>query len=303
MKKLLAIMLSLLLLVGMLSGCGGAKSEAVMDGMDGMMGGTGGSANGAPKEESSLSSTSDSAGVPQLENQKLVRKIWLDAETEELDPLLDAIDQRIRELSGYVEEREVHNGSAYSGSRYRYASVTVRIPVDSLDDFVAHVTENANIVSTNETVDNITLSYVATQSRITALETEQTRLLELLAQAENMEDLLKIEERLTKVRTELEEVTSQLRLYDNMVDYGTVYLNISEVREYTVVEEPETVWERIGAGFMDSLKNLGTFFTELFIFVVVAIPYLLPIALVVGGIIVIVKLKKRNKKEPPNTEE
>ena len=299
MKKGFVIMLSLLLLVGMLSGCGGAKSEAVMDGM---MGGTGGSSNGVPKEESSLSSATGSAGVPQLENQKLVRKIWLDAETEDLDPLLTAVDQRISELSGYVEEREVHNGSASSGSRYRYASVTVRIPVDSLDGFIAHVTENANIISTNETVDNITLSYVATQSRITALETEQTRLLELLAQAENMEDLLKIEKRLTEVRTELEEVTSQLRLYDNMVDYGTVYLNISEVREYTVVEEPETVWERIGAGFMESLKNLGTFFTELFILVVVGIPYLLPIVLVVGVIIVIVKLKKRSKKEPPNTE-
>ena len=32
-------------------------------------------------------------------------------------------------------------------------------------------------------------------------------------------------------------------------------LTLSEVKEYTVVEEPETLWERIGTGFMNSLKG------------------------------------------------
>ena len=126
--------------------------------------------------------------------------------------------------------------------------------------------------------------------------------MELLAKAETMEDLLKIESRLTDVRTELEEVTSQLRLYDNLVDYGTIYLNLCEVREYTVVEEPETVWQRIGSGFMESLKNLGTFFTELFVFVIVALPYLAVIALVAVGIVLLIKFRKRKPKKPIQTD-
>lgn len=289
MKKLLAIVILVLFVTGMFSGCSVASESS----KDMAVGGYEGS---AMDNAGALTDTAGSTDVPQLENQKLVRKVWLDAETEDLDQLLAAVDERISQLSGYVEEREVYNGSGTS-RRNRYANITIRIPVDSLSEFIEHVTENANITSTNETSENITLSYVATQSRITALETEQTRLLELLAMAESMEDLLKIEERLTEVRTDLEEVTSQLRVYDNMVDYGTVYLDIREVREYTVTEEPETVWERIGNGFVRSVKNVVTILRELFIFFIVAIPYLAVPALLVAAVILLVKLRKYRKKK------
>ena len=302
MKKKITLVLALLLTAALLFGCGAASKDGYM---------SAGSANGSPEREEVLTdsimqesaqskpgesgSGSTSASIT---NQKLVRKLWLNGETENLDSLLGQIQQRITELGGYVEAREVLNNTRKTSSRT--ASLTVRIPADRLDDFVSHVSDNANITSSSETTDDITLSYVATQSRITALETEQTRLLELLAKAETMEDILQIDARLTDVRTELEEVTSQLRVYDNMVSYGTVYLSLSEVKEYTVTEEPETVWERIGAGFTGSLKNLGTFFTELFVFIVVALPYLIPTAIVVVAIILLIK--KRSKKRNPPTD-
>lgn len=290
MKKQLMLLITLLTVAALLFGCG-AKSEAMMD-----MGNADNSFNGDKTPE--LSGSADTSTVPDADGQKLVRKLRISAETEDLDALLTAIDEKITELSGYIEARDIHNGSQYSGYRYRSASMTVRIPVDNMASFVSHVQDHTNITTSSETVENITLTYVATQSRITALETEQTRLLELLAQAENMEDLLKIEERLTQVRTELEKVTSQLRLYDNMVDYATITLDIDEVGEYTPVEDaPETVWQRIGRGFVKSLKGLGSFFTELFVFLVVASPYLLFIGLVILGIIFLCKRKKKNKKQ------
>ena len=85
-------------------------------------------------------------------------------------------------------------------------------------------------------------------------QTEQERLLQLLEQAESIEDIITIEQRLSDVRYQLESMESQLRSYDNQVDYSTVYLYIDEVEVYTPVEE-ETTWERISAGFMDSLKE------------------------------------------------
>lgn len=297
MKKLLALTLTLLLVAAMLFGCGAKSNDAA----------EGGSANRYESDEiydkEISGSTTDSSAAPQQTNQKLVRKVWLNAETEDLDALLATVDSRITELSGYVENREVYNGSNYASRRYRTASLTIRIPADKLDEFVGQVTENSNIVSQNETTENITLSYADTESRQKALEVEQTRLLELLAKAESMEDILKIEERLTQVRTELEEVTSRLRVYDNMVDYGTIYLEINEVREYTVVEEPETVWERIGTGFMESLEILGNFFVELFVFLIVALPFLVPIGLVITALILLRKRAKRKKNPQPKEEE
>lgn len=302
MKRRMLLVTVLLLTASLLFGCA-AQS------LDGASGGNSylGAVTDSIKQESLTNpGESGSGGTSEsLTNQKLVRKVWINAETDDMDPLLTQIEQRIAELGGYVQAREVYNGSSTNSKRYRNASFTVRIPADKLDSFVNHVSENSNITSTNETADDITLSYVATQSRITALETEQTRLLELLAKAETMDDLLQIESRLTDVRTELEEVTSQLRLYDNMVDYGTIYLKVEEVREYTVTEEPETLWERIGTGFMESLENLGSFFTELFVLLVVSLPYLIILAVAVLALILVIKLsnKKRKTKKEPSKEE
>lgn len=291
MKRYCAWILALLLTMCLFCSCGAESAANDM----------GYAADGKAELEDvtvqeSIASSAGTGNTAMPEGKKIVRKLWLDAETENLDELLSNIDQRIAQLDGYIEQREVYHGSTRTSRSHRYANITIRIPVAQMHEFAAHVSQNANVTSSNETAENITLTYVATESRMKALETEQTRLLELLAKAENMDDLLQIESRLTDVRTELEEVTSQLRVYDNLVDYGTIHLNLSEVKEFTVVEEPDTVWERMGKGFMESLKTLGTVLTELFVFLVCALPWLIPVALLVTFLLLWHRLRKRNTK-------
>ena len=301
MRKYLVWLLVLTLCFGLLTGCGGAKNAAVDT--DGLRGALNDAAEGALEYSqetgtSSLSGAGNTITPINATNQKLIRKFHIEAETEDLDALLDAITEKTKQLGGYFEQQEIYNGSPSSQRRYRRGTLTIRIPAENLDEFVAKVTEESNIVSSNETTDDVTLNYVAIESRIAALETEQTRLLELLSEAETTKDLLEIEKRLTEVRTDLESITSELRVMDNQVNYGTVNLSVSEVKEYTVVEEPETVWQRIGTGFMNSLKGLGNFFTNLFVFIIVASPYLVFIAVIVVGILLIIRAtRKRKKKE------
>ena len=241
-------------------------------------------------------STETNSGAPT--QRKWIVTINLRAETEDLDTLLANLNQRITELGGYVEDSNIYNGSAYNNShRYRNASLTLRIPADQADQFTEQVAQASNVISSNKTMDDITLNYVSVESRMKALQVEEERLLELLAKAENMSDLLEIEARLTDVRYELERVTSQLRVYDNQVDYATIYLDISEVKEYTVVEE-QTVWQRIGTGFVESLKSVGNFFVEIFVFLLANLPVLLLLGGVAWGIVFLCRrgMKKYREK-------
>lgn len=295
LRRLFAVLLVLALL---LTGCGAE------------MAGNSAPADKAEFERASMPNESinsgESGSVAMPTNQKLIRKIWLEVETEEMDTLLGGVEAKIAELGGYVESRQMQNGSAYAARRYRYGSLTVRIPAEKLDAFVGDVSGVCNVVSNRETTEDVTLSYVESESRVIALETEQTRLLELLAQAETMDDILQIENRLTQIRGELEKVKSTLRVYDNQVNYGTVYLNITEVKEYTVVEpEPETLWQRMGKGLSDSWKSLVEGLGDFAVFLVSALPYLVLIGLIVTGIVLLrrrCKKKKETKEEPPKTE-
>ena len=309
MKKLTALFLSLLLVLS-LAACGGSSKatqaapadyamveEVAMEAPAAMATGASNSLRGAGE--------TGSTALP--ENRKWVITVNMDAETEDLDGLMAGLDAEINALAGYVEDQEVYNGSSYASRRHRNASLTIRIPADRVEEFTAAVSGIANVVNTNVSRDDITLQYVDTESRVTALKTEETRLLELLAQAETMSDLLEIEARLSDVRYELESYSSRLRVYDNQVDYATIYLYISEVQEYTPVAE-KTVWERIRDGFKSSIEGVTEGFVDFFVWVIANSPYLLVWAVVIAVAIVIlkklpkVKLRKRNKKNT-NSEE
>lgn len=188
-------------------------------------------------------------------DRKLIKTVNMDVETREYDKLLSAVENKVTELGGYIESLDAYNGSTYYSYRStRNANLTIRIPKDRLEEFQNTVSELGNVTSRSENVQDVTLTYVDLQSHRDALQTEQERLLQLLEQAESIEDIITIEQRLSDVRYQLESMESQLRSYDNQVDYSTVYLYIDEVEVYTPVEE-ETTWERISAGFMDMLKE------------------------------------------------
>ena len=287
-QKLIVLILCVLLLLGM-AGCS-AADYAANSGM---------SSDYIAKEEGALNADS-SIALP--ENRKLIQTVRMEVETEDLDAVLQQIDSRIAQLGGYIETSNVQNGSAYSNKRYRSASVTVRIPAKDLSDFIDKVGELTNVVSSQKTVEDITLNYVSTESRMKALQAEEARLLELMAQAKTLDELLTVEKRLTDVRTELEQVTSALRVLDNQVDYATIHLSIEEVKEFTEVNEPENIWQRIGVGFTKSLKGVGNLLVELFVFVVIAIPYIAIIAVMFLGIALIVRLNKRKKSKKQAAE-
>ena len=291
MKHIFTLFLLGLLICSLLAGCA-ANMDSNVNGKGQMLQSPGAAGEGIYDSASNQETT-------EIIGRKLIRTITIQAETKDLDALMADLDAQLATLGGYVQNKQVH-GSASENSQ-RYASMTLRIPAEKLDEFVQHVEDNTNITSNRETAEDITLTYVAVESRLTALQTEEQRLLELLAEAKDMSDLLQIEDRLTEVRTELEQVKSQLQVYDNQVSYGTVYLTVKEVTEYTVVEEPETVWERIGSGFTNSLKKLGNFFVELFVFIIVALPYL--VVLAVPGVVIWILIKLRKKKNRAEKDE
>ncbi|MBQ9490468.1 MAG: DUF4349 domain-containing protein [Lachnospiraceae bacterium] len=257
--------------------------------------------NGKSGNES-LSNTSAS-------KRKLIKNVSMSVETQEYETLMTNLETRVKELGGYIQNLESYNGSNYNDN-YNYksgtfakrnASIVIRIPQQKLDDFVSTVSELSNVINRRESVEDVTLQYVDVKSHKESLQVEQARLLELLERAENLEDIITLENRLTSVRYQIESMESTLRTYDDLVDYSTVNLQITEVEVYTPVEEKqETNWERMTNGFVESLIDVRDGFINFGIWFVVHIPYLLIWAVVITVILLIIKkLRKKSsgKKE------
>ena len=224
--------------------------------------------------------------------RKLIRTVNLSMETLEFEGFISALQKAVAEAGGYIESSDI-SGNSYNYSRSRYASFTCRVPSAKLDGFLNAIGGIGNITSSNENQVDVTLSYVDTEARISSLQTEYDRLLELLAQAESVDSLISLEARLSDVRYQLESYKSQLRTYDNLVDYSTVSISVSEVLRVTSPEE-KSAWSRIQTGFSDSLYSVGVGAVDFFVWFVANIPYFVVIAVIVLIIVLIIKLCLRN---------
>ena len=283
MKKGICLLLALLLL---LTGCGSSsmKSDTVAE--------TWAASYDSGYGEDALETNGSENSLDNLpQGRKFIIRMDITAEAQELEPALQTVTDRLTALGGYVEDQYIYNGSLYSGRRYRNADLTLRVPADKLSELIAAVEETGNV----------TLQYVDTESRIAALKTEQTRLLELMEQAETMSDLLEIESRLTEVRGELERYASQLKVLDNQIDYATVNLSLSEVTEYTPVVEKSRL-EKIRDGFVSSVKGVGNLILDFISFVLMNIPYILLFGLILWGLLALVKRHRRKHPKKPKAE-
>lgn len=235
----------------------------------------------------------------QADGRKLIKTVDLYAETEQYDMLLVGLEAQIAELGGYVEYQYQYNGSSYSNyDETRNAHLSVRIPAKRLDEFVRKVGEQCNITNKEERVEDVTLQYVDLESRKKALVIEQDRLLELLEKAETVEDIITIEQRLSEVRYELENMESQLRTLNNRIDYSTINIDIREVKRLTPTEE-KSAWDKMKNGFTRSIYRIGDGMKNGFIWFVINIPYFVIWILVIVVILVIVRtiIKKEERKK------
>lgn len=238
--------------------------------------------------------------------RKLIKNVDLQVETETFDDLLATVEEKTQRAGGYIEQSYTYNGSNYYGGGTRNASLTIRIPAENLNGFLSAVSEISNVISRNESVLDVTLQYVDLESHKKVLLAEQSRLLELLEQAETIEDIISLESRLSEVRYQIESMESQLRTMDNQVSYSTVELYIDEVKKLTPVKE-QTVWQKMSTGFVNSLYQVGNGILDFGIGLVISLPYLFLWAVIILilaliPMIIIKRKRKKNRIAPQKSE-
>lgn len=303
--KMAATVLAAVMMLGC-AGCGAKTESAVsMDSAPRAANtasfGTGDMPELAAEEAAEKEVTEDAAVKAwDMTDRKLIKTVSMEVETKEFDKALDSVEREADALGGYIESMETYNGSAYSDYRTtRQASLTIRIPKEALEEFLTTVSGISNVTRSSENVEDVTLTYVDLESHKEALETEQKRLLSLLEQAETVEDIITIESRLSEVRYQLESMESQLRTFDNRIDYSTVYLSVDEVEVFSPAQE-ENTWSRIRDGFVNSIRNIAEGCKELAIWFLIKLPYFVCIAVI--AVLVIKKTKKRRKQTAEQKE-
>ena len=168
--------------------------------------------------EDSGARAADYAGIERL----IVRTASLSLVVPDTQAALDEINSLVDELEGYIVQSKV-----YQYQEGLQASVTFRIPADSLDQALTRVRDLASEVR-NENVsgEDMTEEYVDLQSRLRHLQATEQRLLEFLEEAEDTEAALAVYDQLRQVQGEMEQVKGRMQYLEQSAAMATVSVEI-----------------------------------------------------------------------------
>lgn len=262
MKRLLALLMTLMLLAG-LCACGSGNSGATS--ADSPSSSTGGSealtdmetgwSNGSAQDGQEESEGQSSASAYQ--DAKLIRRARLQVQTETFDQAAQALEELVAQCGGYFEHASVEGGSLRNQNANRYGDYTIRLPQDQFDAFLGRTGELGYVVSQSETSENVSQQYYDTQAHLKAQRTKQERLLALLEKADTMETIVALEDALSDVEYEIESLTTTLNQYDSLISFSTVQLTLEEVGTITAVPgERDSLGQRMAAGIQSSFRGL-----------------------------------------------
>lgn len=288
-----------MLTVGLLSGCGSksaasmteetAVAEAPAESYSMDAAADYGTGNGSMMPAAEGSGETGSA----VQGSKRIYTATLQLETTGFDEAVSALTELVDGSGGWVSSSSVSNQS----SSYRYADLTVRVPVEKYRDFLTQAGELCHLLYTQEYVDDVTEAYYDAAGRLETQQIKLERLQKLLAQAEKMEDIITIESAISETEQMIDSLSGTLQHYDSQVDYATVNISLQEVGKLSNVEEPTaTLGGRLAAAFTSGCRSFLTAAEDLLVALVYSWVWLVILAAAV--IVVVRRLKKRGVRLP-----
>ena len=305
MRKGLLLTAVLVLTAAMLLGCAAQKSAQYSYGGD-----SGPSAPAENAGDSAEMSSQEIAGIAGLgaasDSQKLIYIGEMEIESEQFEADYAALKEQVSAMGGYLAGETLSGTAPVAyGDAGRYGELVARIPTEHFQAFLDDTDGRMDIVRRHVDVQDITEYYYDNEARIELLETRYAKLEEHLRSAERMEDIIALEQEMSEILSELDELKGTRRHLDHQVAYSTLTIEIREVvRSSGVATSKEGVGSRMGEAFNGTLRAIGVFFENAAVFLVGASPLLLILAVIALAVLFCVRAgKKRRAKRAESQKE
>lgn len=284
-KRTLATLVVVALLVT--AGCSTASDSPEQSGGEAREAATdaaGTSGNGAGSGDAAEEGTPGTGA-----NRKLVHTAELTVRVDDFQATESNLTTAVRSHGGYVGDATMRT-EEYGNETYTEGTLVLRVPVDNYSAFLSAAKGEGMVLKSNENVDDVTREYVDLEARLENLRRQRDRLRGLYEQANDTEDVLAVEERLSAVQGEIERTEARLRTLQNQVSYATVTVHVREERPER--EPPErTHWYDTGvvAAFLDSVDGVVVTLRALAVGAAYVAPYLLVFGVPALGLVALLR--------------
>lgn len=236
------------------------------------------------------------------DSRLLIRNVSITLETATYQTTYDSIIEAISKNGAYIENSNV-TGTGKKNNLHE-ATIVIRVPAENMDALIKALDGNGTVTSSSESVQDVTLEYIDMESRISSLKTERDSITKLLEQADDLDTILELQDKISEINYEIENYESSLLVMQNQITYSTLTLNIKEVIEETEVADSEEVRNTtLGDKMWAALKGSLNFLLILGQGILIVLSALLPVIVIIGIPVTIVLIVRHRKKKAKKEEE
>ena len=170
-------------------------------------------------------------------DRKIIFTAGLDLEVEDVARAFNDVSRVASSHGGFVEGSSLSLRSERDGERREFGWLNLRIPISQYQDtlLALRTLRNGMVLSEESQATEITEEYTDTESRIHNLEATEARYLALLAEAETIEDILRVDDRIKPVRLEIDRLRGRLNLLDDLTEMASVNVTLAPREEFVAV--------------------------------------------------------------------
>lgn len=200
--------------------------------------------------QQNLSTPSKDSQV-EISEQKLITRSNLQIETESLTNSQEKMDEFIETYSAYIS-----NSQQQTINNRRFYSYTIKVPADNFSELMLDLESLGEVEEKQISSQDVTENYIDLQTRKKNLTAQEDKYRQLLDQTETVDEVLKVEKELNRVRTEIERIENQLNYYDSRVELSTIQLRLFEPEPFiSQYRLPDTLRQAV-RGFVNSIHRI-----------------------------------------------
>lgn len=226
----------------------------------------------AAKPDSPTPANPSTGSESATQTKKLIRTGNVNLEVESLAQTMNAVNEWVKSFGGYISNTNESSRNLY---------VTAHVPADKFDEAMNQTGNFGKIVSKNVNSRDVTEQYYDLSGRLETQKTLLEKMQGYLKNAKNMDEILRIESKISSVTNEIESMTGRLKRLSNQIDFAEISLSatlpVNQSESGFIL--PDTKSE-----FREFIGNILAFFSH-FIFAVLAIViYGIPLVLLLLGL-------------------
>lgn len=243
-----------------------------------------------PEKEAS-GNTTEVFEINDNPDSKITYTFFYQMETTDYEKTSELMREKVKAQGGFISEMSLNS----SNRDLKRASFTIRIPKENSEEFQRNLGEVATITNQNLYTEDLTKRYSDIENQVKTLEIKEARYLELLENAENMEDIITIESHLADVQGQLNYLKQDMKNIDYDVDYNTFEIDLEEVEHVSgSIGSQDNFGNKLSEAFRDSFINFLYFIQNIILFLVRNIVFILVIVLIALFVTYIIKRKKKS---------